>query len=331
MTQTSKRMTERVGSEARFDRTGAALALALGLGIAVCGGTSAAPGAAAPDLSWIPAQAAVVGQFDMAALRDHPALAPLWERLAASPGAQHLDRFAAKTGVDPRTNIDRVLFFGMPDPGAGGAAIVEGTFSQDTLALFLDDALGIEREEWSARSVYLYHEGKSGREKAVTLLGPGRALVGDRDAVRMAVAVQQGQVPAISSDAHELALWQSVIDRPHSILTAVAFPDLARTDNPVLRQLKEATLTVQFDQTLAVEFLSVWPTAELAAAATNWMKATVQLHRQAEAEPPAEWRAIKEAVADSLDMTADGTVASIRVAVPATLIEERLRECALEH
>ena len=58
--------------------------------------------------------------------------------------------------------------------------------------------------------------------------------------------------------------------------------------------------------------------------------ATLALHRQARSELPAVERPIVDALIDSLEMTADGTVASVRVKVAASLIEERLRECTEE-
>jgi hypothetical protein len=144
-------------------------------------------------LSLVPSDAASAGAVRLADLRT----SPLFDRVFSETDRISCDadaaRFLEETGLNPKQDVDLVVFAGAPGPDGGGWALVafEGRFDAAKLAAAAA-ARGAEKKTTAHGDYFLLkdrkHDGSAHRNGAVAFTGSRLIVAGDETSVAQALA-----------------------------------------------------------------------------------------------------------------------------------------------
>lgn len=298
------------------------LTLAALLAVLTVGISNTAHAQESHALDWVPADVMLVGSLNLEPLKTHPALAQLREWVQKGDIGKGLDQFAEFTGLDARRNIDRIYAFGYAND-AGGAAILEGSFETAQLQTFLESQYGMKKEAIGAITMFQWWDEKEQKEQAAVLDGPHRIVFGDPLAVRNAAKTRTGVIPTAKAVSEEFRLWKAGPNPASRLLRVLAMPDPNSIEDETLKSLKNASLTLDMADDVALEVISGWTSAEHATAVANFVEAAWNAHKELKVKPTQPDLA---ALMERLRVATSGSTATLQMAVPAQLFATKLQE-----
>jgi hypothetical protein len=159
---------------------------------AICFCAALASAAPASPLSLVPEDAATVGMVRFSALRESPLAEDLFARADHMTVDGNAARFMKEAGLDPKRDLDLVLFSFVPtEPASNSNVLVvfEGRFDVDRLAAAAEDHGAVRKEtpqgayfELRERCCEDRHEEKPERHGAVAFVNRHFALAGPVEA-----------------------------------------------------------------------------------------------------------------------------------------------------
>jgi hypothetical protein len=112
-----------------------------------------------------------------------------------------LSEFIAKTGVDPRKDIEYIIAGGRAgQPKGAGAVIAVGTFKRDAIVNFINTQQAPINVDYNGAKVLMIPEANK-LEKGIAFLGDNEIVLGDLDSLHAVLDVRYGKGEGINKSA----------------------------------------------------------------------------------------------------------------------------------
>jgi len=244
------------------------------------------------------------------------------------------NHLTAKTGFDPRTDLQEVLIATAGPTPQQSLVLARGTFNTQVI-FAVAEAAGHTVESYNGISIL------TGKEHTVThavaFLGNSIAIAGDLDYVHGAIdrrtATSSAIDPALAAQIGQLSDSQdawSISTVPISALTGQKLPDQQLNtflSSDLLKSIQQTSGGVKFGQTVQFSGQAVADSSQNATALADVVRF---LGNMAQANAPATAAAAIASLLQSLSVQTDGNTITLAAALPESQVENLVRN-AHEH
>ncbi len=274
------------------------------------------------SLEILPQDADTLLQLNIASLMKTPAAAKALEDMTAEQ-KQQLDDFIATYGLDPRKDVTTVhVAIKTTGETPSGAAIVEGTFDKKTLTAQLKElAPEMESEEYGGLELMSVPSPDNPTQVIFgAFLNDGRIVVGSEDYVKSVIDLNDKGGMSIKDNA-ELSKAYAKLDTNAAFRGAGPIP-LALSENPMVggmaEGLKSWMSSLNVGDGVQISISAITETEEQATELKDTLTGLLPLAQMQAAS--ADENAAK--VLELIQITAEGSMATISVNVPQDLVDK---------
>jgi len=153
-----------------------------------------------PDaVAYLPADSEAVFGINVQAFLQSEVYARIQQKHGDKIG-QDLAEFTAKTGVNPRTDIDYIVAGGrsLSDMKGSGAVIAIGRFNSAAITTFISSQANPIKVDYNGASVLMIPEAEGSKvEKGIAFLSENVVAMGTLDALKSVLDVKKGGKPSV--------------------------------------------------------------------------------------------------------------------------------------
>ena len=308
------------------------------LGLRLSSPARAAVGPLPGEALALPAEANVVGGFNLRRLLDSPFYAKFLAERKEHDMPEAMDEFQERTGINPETDVDQIVAAGWKDEsGEGtGALVALGRFDVAKISALIESKPGdVTSKKVAGSTMYtMTEEPEEGEGKpeliALSFLGDGAIVIGEPAAVETTIgnfaagsgagleanAELLGRVASLRSDA---TFWvvgdaTALSDAPQ----AVPMPGGGAGEGGGMKipPLKSLSLTGDFDPAVAIELVGEAADAEAAKQLADMLRGLVAFGSMQAAQKPE-----LQQLATAISVTTEELFVRISARFPYELIE----------